>query len=87
MSNFEGKLKEAFARLIERRNPELKVRKVTSIEQGTEDLGGCPTCGPYTRTFVEVWYTTEDGKNRWCEFDDNLFALIAELADYEGWEL
>lgn len=87
MRNFEEKFKQAFARLIERRKPELKVRKVTSIEQGTEDLGGCPTCGPYTRTFVEVWYVTEDGKNRWYEFDDNLFDLIAELAEYEGWEL
>lgn len=87
MSNFEEKFKEAFARLIERRTSELKVRKVTSIEQETEDMGGCPTCGPYTRTFVEVWYVTEAGKSRRCEFDDNLFDLISELAEYEGWEL
>lgn len=87
MSNFEEKFKEAFARLIERRNPGVKVRAISSIEQETEDLGGCETCGPYTRTFVEVWYVTEDNRCSWHEFDENLFDLISELAEYEGWEL
>lgn len=87
MSNFEEKLKEAFARLIERRRPDIKVRRVISIEQETEDLGGCTTCGPDLRTYVEVDYYDGENKYRWYRFDDNLFALISELAEYEGWEL
>lgn len=87
MSNFEEKLKEAFARMIERRKPELKVREVCSIEQEDEEVGGCPTCGPYTRTYVEVCYRDEFGKWGISSFDDNLFDLINELAAYEGWEL
>lgn len=87
MSNFEEKLKEAFAGLIERRVLDVKVKTVLSIEQESEDLGGCETCGPDIRTYVEVEYRDEGNKYRWHRFDDNLFDLISELAEYEGWEL
>lgn len=86
MSNFEEKLKEAFAGLIHRRLG-VEVQEVFGIDQETEEVGGCPTCDPDTRTYVEVYYRDGTGKVRWHKFDDNLFDLISELAEYEGWEL